>query len=102
MNPRFSQEDWKPNLQWGQVLSDRQKEPTTNWPGLTVFTALPTSTTAPQYSWPMASGAVTSLAPRNGQRSEPQMQLADSFMMASVGFRIFGSATSSQRTSPGP
>src|SRR5271167_3680514 len=39
---------------------------------------------------------------RNGQRSEPQMQEADRRMMASVGLRIFGSGTSSQRTSRGP
>jgi hypothetical protein len=32
-----------------QVLSDRQNEPTTNWPGFTVVTALPTSITMPQY-----------------------------------------------------
>ena len=32
---------------------------------------------------------------------EAQMQLAESFMMASVARRIFGSATSSQRMSPG-
>ena len=36
-------------------------------------------------------------SPRYGQRSEPQMQVADSLMMASVGFWIFGSATSSKR-----
>jgi hypothetical protein len=102
MNSRCSQDDWKPNLQCGQVLSDRQNEPTTNWPGLTEMTALPTSTTMPQYSWPIASGDLTSLRPRNGHRSDPQMQLADNRMMASVGCRIFGSGTSSQRTSPGP
>jgi hypothetical protein len=50
----------------------------------------------------MAFGSLVSFAPRNGQRSDPQMQLADSLMIASVDLRIFGSATSSQRTSPGP
>ena len=34
----------------GQVLSEAKNEPTTNWPGLTVCTALPTSSTMPQYS----------------------------------------------------
>jgi hypothetical protein len=67
-----------------------QKEPTTNCPGRTDVTALPTSSTMPQYSWPIAIGAVTGFRPRNGQRSEPQMQEAESRMMASVGFWIFG------------
>ena len=79
-----------------------QNEPTTNWPGLTVVTALPTSSTTPQYSCPIAIGDVTSFSPRKGHRSDPQTQVADSRMMASVGWRIFGSGTSSQRTSPGP
>jgi hypothetical protein len=35
------------------VLSEAQKEPTTNWPGRSVFTSLPTSSTMPQYSWPI-------------------------------------------------
>ncbi len=63
-----------------------QKDPTTNWPGRTVLTALPTSSTTPQYSRPMAMGALTSFKPRKGQRSDPQMQVTDSRMMASVGF----------------
>ena len=79
-----------------------QNEPTTNWPGLTVLTALPTSSTTPQYSWPIAIGWVTGFSPRNGHRSDPQMQDAESRMTASVGLRIFGSGTSSQRTSPVP
>ena len=29
----------------------------TNWPGLIVLTALPTSSTMPQYSWPIGVGA---------------------------------------------
>ena len=62
-----------------------QNEPTTNWPGRTVVTALPTSSTTPQYSWPIAIGEVTSFSPRKGHRSDPQMQVADSRMMASVG-----------------
>jgi hypothetical protein len=39
----------------------------------------------PQYSCPIAIGEVTSLSPRNGQRSDPQMQDADNRMIASVG-----------------
>ena len=62
-----------------------QNEPTTNWPGRTVVTALPTSSTTPQYSCPIAIGDVTSFRPRYGHRSDPQMQEADSLMMASVG-----------------
>ena len=79
-----------------------QNEPTTNWPGLTVATALPTSSTTPQYSCPIAIGAVTWFGPRKGQRSDPRMHDAESRMTASVGLRCFaGSGTSSQRTSRG-
>ncbi|TDO51720.1 hypothetical protein EV643_103459 [Kribbella sp. VKM Ac-2527] len=42
----------------------------------------------------------TGSAPRYGHRSLPQMQVADSRMMASVGSRIFGSSRSSTRTFP--
>src|ERR1700761_4864809 len=101
MNTRFSQDDGKPNVQCGQVLSDRQNEPTTNWPTLTFFTSLPISVTIPQYSWPMCMGSLTSFAPRYGQRSEPQMQLAERRMIASVGSMMRGSSTSSNRTSRG-
>jgi hypothetical protein len=102
MNSRCSHDDWKPKRQCGQVLSEMQNDPTTNWPGRTVFTALPISSTTPQYSWPMAIGSDISFKPRKGQRSDPQMQVADNRMIASVGFRIFGSGTSSKRTSRGP
>ena len=67
------------------MLSDRQNEPTTNWPGSTEVTALPVSPPPPQYSWPIAIGDVTSLRPRKGHRSDPQMQVVDSRMMASAG-----------------
>ena len=102
MNSRCSHDDWKPKRQCGQVLSEMQNEPTTNWPGLTVVTALPTSSTTPQYSCPIAIGDLISFSPRKGHRSDPQMQVADSRMMASVGRSIFGSGTSSQRTSRAP
>jgi hypothetical protein len=36
-----------------------QNDPMTNWPGFTVFTVLPTSSTTPQYSCPMAWGSAT-------------------------------------------
>src|SRR4051812_14996127 len=49
----------------------------------------------------MRKGSVIGLAPRYGQRSEPQMHVADNLTMASVGFWIVGSATSSHRTSRG-
>jgi hypothetical protein len=50
MNSRCTQDDWKPKRQCGQVLSDRQNDPTMNWPGLIERTAAPTSSTIPQYS----------------------------------------------------
>jgi hypothetical protein len=46
------------------VLSEAMNEPITNWPGRTVVTSLPTSSTTPQYSWPIGEGSVTSLIPR--------------------------------------
>ena len=33
-----------------QVLSEAQNDPITNWPGWTVVTSLPTSSTIPTYS----------------------------------------------------
>src|ERR1700678_2167491 len=50
MNSRCTHDDWNPNRQCGQVLSEMQNEPTTNWPGRTLLTALPTCSTMPQYS----------------------------------------------------
>jgi hypothetical protein len=67
----------------------------TNCPFFTVFTSRPTSSTMPQYSWPMGVGSVTGWIPRQGQRSDPQMQLAESRMIASVGSTIVGSGRSS-------
>lgn len=48
------------------------EEPKTNWLGLTVFTALPTSSTSP-----IAIGAEMSWRLRRGQWSEPQMQVTE-------------------------
>ena len=48
----------------GQVLSELANEPTTNWPGLMCLTALPTSSTMPQYSWPIGVGPVIGAMPR--------------------------------------
>jgi hypothetical protein len=84
------------------VLSEAKKEPMTNWPGLIEVTARPTSSTMPQYSCPIGVGCVIGLMPRYGQRSEPQMQLADIRMTASVCSTIFGASRSSKRMSPGP
>jgi hypothetical protein len=58
-NSRCSQDDGYPNLQLGQVLSDAKNEPMTNWPGFTDLTALPTSSTMPQYSCPIGVGWAT-------------------------------------------
>src|SRR5206468_11734314 len=56
MNSRWTHDDWYPYWQLGQVLSDVANEPMTNWPGLTDRTALPTSSTMPQYSCPIGVG----------------------------------------------
>jgi hypothetical protein len=82
-------------------LSEAKNEPTTNWPGLTFLTALPTSSTMPQYSCPIGVGWVSGSLPRYGHRSDPQMQVAVMRMMASVGSIIFGSSRSTERMSRG-
>src|SRR5215831_14077681 len=74
----------------------------TNWPGLTDLTALPTSSTIPQYSCPIGVGCGIGLMPRYGHRSDPHTHVAEVLMMASVGLMIFGSSRSSNRTSRGP
>jgi hypothetical protein len=46
------------------VLSEAQNEPTTNWSGSMFSTALPTSSTMPQYSWPIGVGPSIGSMPR--------------------------------------
>jgi hypothetical protein len=58
-------------------------------------TSRPTSSTMPQYSWPMGAGAVVAFRPRYGQRSDPQMHVTDIRMIASVGSTMVGSGLSS-------
>jgi hypothetical protein len=70
--------------------------------GFTDVTSLPTSSTMPQYSWPIGVGSLIGFMPRYGQRSEPQTQVTDSRMTASVDFVMAGMGRSSKRTSPGP
>jgi hypothetical protein len=48
----------------GQVLSEAQNEPITNWPGMTDRTSRPASSTMPQYSWPIGVGWVIGSMPR--------------------------------------
>src|SRR3954454_8532505 len=74
----------------------------TNCPGLMEVTALPASSTTPQYSWPIGVGCSTGGVPRYGQRSEPQTQVAVSRRIASVGCVILGAVISSKRTSRVP
>src|SRR3954466_9793379 len=87
---RCTHEVWYPARQFGQVLSEAKKDPTTNCPTLIFVTALPTSSTTPQYSWPNGVGADTGWTPRYGQRSDPQMQVAAIRMTASVGLTTWG------------
>ncbi len=77
-------------------------EPTTNCPGLTDRTALPTSSTTPQYSCPIGVGPSIGCSPRYGHRSDPHTHVSEIRRMASVGSTIFGSSRSSNRTSRGP
>ena len=85
-----------------QVLSEAQNDPITNWPGLIVVTSLPSSSTIPTYSCPIAIGQSAGSSPRYGHRSDPQMHVAGKRMIASVASTIRGSLRSSTRTSPGP
>ncbi len=64
MNSRCRQDDCQPLRQFTQVLSEVAKEPTTNWPGLTLATSLPTSSTMPTYSCPIGCGSPMGSAPR--------------------------------------
>src|SRR5688572_3081236 len=66
------------------------------------LTSLPTSSTMPEYSWPIGCGSVIGAMPRYGHRSDPHTQAAETRRMASVGSRIVGSGRSSRRTSPRP
>lgn len=52
---------------------------------------LPCGKNASELDCPMACGASTGCRPRSSRRSEPQMQVAESLMMAAVGLRILGS-----------
>jgi hypothetical protein len=101
MNSRCRQFDWKPLRQFAQVLSEVAKDPTTNWPGLTEVTSAPTSSTKPTYSCPIGCASPIGSRPRQGHRSEPHTQVTAVRMIASVGWRIFGSSRVSKRTSPG-
>ncbi len=72
----------------------------TNWPGLTVVTSLPTSSTNPTYSWPIGCGSPTGSTPVGPQIGAAH-QAATVRMIASVGAVIFGSGAFSTRMSPG-
>jgi len=98
---RCTQWLWYPARQISQVLSEAKKDPTTKSPTLMSRTADPTSSTTPTYSWPIGVGRVTASAPRQGHRSEPQMQEAVTRRIASVGSMIVGASRSTTRTSPG-
>ena len=59
-----------------------------NWPGVIAVSLKPTSSTMPTYSCPIEIGSPTGSVPRYGHRSDPQMQVAESPMTASVDFWI--------------
>jgi hypothetical protein len=50
----------------------------------------------------MGTGIVTGLTPRYGHKSDPQMHVTGSLMIASLGSMIVGSARVSKRTSRAP
>ncbi len=54
------------------------------------------------HSCPIVSPGVMSFSPRYGHRSEPQMQAATTFTIASVGASMVGSGTSETRMSRVP
>jgi hypothetical protein len=80
MNCLCWDDDCESAWQWTQVLSEAKKEPMTNWPDLIAVTALPTSSTMPQYSCPIGVG---------DERADAAIdQVAQILMMASVGLMI--------------
>jgi hypothetical protein len=83
-------------------LSEVANEPITNCPGFTDRTALPTSSTNPQYSCPIGVGLSIGWIPRYGHRSDPHTHVAAMRMTASVGCSILGVSRSSNRMSRGP
>src|SRR4051794_1479893 len=66
------------------------------------FTALPTSSTNPQYSCPIGVGPLIGCKPRYGQRSDPHTHVTAIRITASVASMIFGVSRSSNRMSPCP
>src|SRR5436190_1239907 len=76
---------------------------TTRSPGFRFRTFLPTSSTTPTPSCPrIVPGFMPGTVPRMKCRSVPQVALAVSRTIASVGSLTFGSLTVSRRTSPMP
>src|SRR3954469_10196546 len=76
---------------------------TTRSPGFRFRTFLPTSSTTPTPSCPrIVPGFMPGTVPRMKCRSVPQIALAVSRTIASVGSLTFGSLTVSRRTSPMP
>src|SRR5690606_16700613 len=76
---------------------------TTRSPFLRLVTALPTSSTMPIGSWPMMSPSfIMGTKPSKRWRSEPQMAVEVTRMMASEGCWMTGSGWVSTRTSPWP
>ncbi len=72
---------------------------TTRSPGEMWLTSLPTSSTTPIGSWPtMSPSDMKGVRTSYRCRSEPQMPVDVTRMMASVGSSIFGSGTSSTDT----
>src|SRR5690349_18885234 len=101
-NCRCAHDDWNPCRQCAQVLSEAAKEPTTNCPFRIVLTSLPTSSTMPQYSWPIGVGPAIGCSPRYGHRSDPHTHAAEILMIASLRSISVGSGIDSNRTSPAP
>ena len=65
VKPRFSQTDWTPARQCGQVLSQWSNGTITKSPGLKSRTSAPTSSMTPMHSWPMVRGSsISPLEPR--------------------------------------
>src|SRR5690349_1492856 len=96
----FSHSEYIPSWQKKQLPHEIGNGTTTLSPGFRFFTALPVSTTSPMNSCPtMSPCSMVGIIPSYRCRSEPQIAVSVILTIASRGFRILGSGTSSTRTS---
>src|SRR6266550_852841 len=96
----FSQSEYNSRRQKKQFPQEIGKDTTTRSPVFSFFTALPTSTTSPMNSCPrMSPFSIVGTKPLYKWRSDPQIAVELTFIIASWLLRISGSGTSTTWTS---